>query len=862
MSSPDYLIRHALQNAWCSPRQDMQVILKPKRITPAHGVHTSFTHLWGTLTLPTTKDLYHVYQIGQIHPSLLGLFPQRLVWHNLAEVMGLENLIADVYTNSGHHLPRFESWTLVTEERDLLLAVKAQPRIVNLKTEPVYLRLYSNAYFSSDRADAEVDKIECAGIKVTSANQALLFQRRYRDSQLRRGLTTLFVNGVMKADYTPADVVVGDIVEFVYDSTVKAVLDFAIADLPTFDSLLDLKRKYLLHYAGPQVDGESIDYRDDIDVYLVKKRVVNGKELFDGLYFHKNQNDALRMVTHRDYSVAIPYVDGYLGKIADWTNAQHLTVRLHIRRSGYHRPLVHEHHRIKELYKLSEADRVRAMVGIDSTVPVWKAENLENSFYPKLMDAMDNQVTSDLVKDAYGYNAISRLLGDSPLPIEIVNGRRQVTLPGALQTNATIYEYDASGKLMGYYFHTAGVEYTPVNTLAVMIEGIVGRGGLKTPTVFNQRNVVLNPKLNYRYYVAPVVHGVVQHDQWRDVTGDENYVMVTGGNAGWLVSFEEYAVAVRSDENFLAYDRTLSPLNGLLKFSIEEEAVYPDGSSQGLMYIPPGKLELWLNDSALIENLDYFVKWPQVIIVNKQYLVPGNSQKITVRGTGFCQDDMTREAPNEAGFVRYGLLSRNTRFDVRDDKVMRLVVGGKTFHRDALLFSEDDFGLYMDNVPNGAPYVLDDVIVPLRGFVSEDTYSLRAKSVVVDTAIEDYLTLKLPEPSPTAPDPIADKYPIYSPFSSTVMHDLINGLISMEQFKGQYSDYDVSEMLTAYTYILDYDPTQKSIDLNHVMIHPHNLLTETQLDIYQYRFLERAIKIFLQNKVDITRFCSIKPGWL
>lgn len=859
----DYLIRHALQNAWCSPRQDMQVILKPKRITPNYGAHTSFTHMWGTVTLPTSKDIYHVYQIGQIHPSLLGLFPQRLVWHNLAEVMGLENLIADVYTNSGHHLPRFESWTLVTEERDLLLAVKAQPRIVNLKTEPVYLRLYSNSYFSSDRADAQVDKIECAGIKVTDANQALLFQRRYRDSQLRRGLTTLFVNGVMKADYTPADVVVGDLVEFVYDSTVKKVVDFPIASLESFDSLLDLKRKYLLHYAGPQEDGEAIDYRDDIDVYLVKTQVVNGKTLYNGLYFHKNQNDAFRMVTHRDYSITIPYIDGYLGKIADWTDTTQLSVRLHIRRSGWHRPLIHEHHRIRELYKLPEADRVRAMIGVDATVDVWKAANLENSFYPKLMDTVDTtQVNIGLVKDAYGYNAISRLLGDSPLPVENVHGRRQVTLPGNLQTTATIYEYNANGELLGYYFHTAGVEYTPVNAQTTLIEGVVGKGSYKVSTIFNQRNVPLNPNLNYRFYVAPVVHGVVQHDQWRDVTGDETYVMITGNSAGWLVDFAEYAVAVRSDEDFLAYDLTLSPQNGLLKFSIDEDAVYPNGSAQGIMFIPPGKLELWLNKKALIENLDFFVQWPKVIIVNKQYLVPGNTQKITVRGTGFCQDDMTREAPNEAGFVRYGLLSRNTRFDVRDDKVMRLVVGGKTFHRDVLLFSEDDAGLYMDNVPNGTPYVLDDVIVPLRGMAGEDTYSLRAKSVVVDTAIEDYLTLKMPEPPPVNPDPIADKYPIYSPFASTVMHDLINGMLSMEQFKGQYSDFDVMEMLTDYTYILDFDPTQKTVDLDHVVIHPHNLLTETQLDIYQYRFLERAIKIFLQSKVDITRFVSIKPGWL
>ena len=862
----DYLVRHALKNAWCSPGQDLQVILKPQRITRRNGVHTEFPHLWGSLPLPTTRDVYHVYQVGQIHPKFLGLIPEKGKWYTIAETMGRENLIADLYVNNGKHLARFDSWVLVTPEQNLLLAVRVQARIADLKTEPVYLRLYSNAFFSSDRADALTEKIECAGIRVTDVNQALLFQRRFKDSQERRGLTTLYVNGVICDDYLPNEVQPGDVVEFVYDSTVKSVIDLNIADLQTFDSELDSKGKYLLHYAGAQVDGESIDYRDDIDVYLIRKEQIGARQTFKGLYFHKNQNDAFRQVTHRDYSLAIPYIAGYLGHLPNWANAQQLTVRLHIRRSGYQRPLVHEHHRIRELYKLAEADRVRAMVGVDSTVAVWRAPALENSFYPKLMDAEGIAVTPQLVQDAYGYNAISRLIGDAPLPVEVVNGRRQVTLPGALQQASTIYEYNSAGVLLGFYYHTSGVEYTPVRPQTTLIEGVVGRGGNNASTFYGRQTVTLDPKLNYRFYRAPISHGVIQHDQWEDVTGDENYVLIVGNQATWAVPLQYNAVMVRSDENFLAREITLSPNNGLLKFNVTEEAIYsnPGGNvaATDVMRIPPGKLELWLNNRALIENLDYYVRWPEVILVNKQYLVPGNTQRIGIRGTGFCQADLSREAPNEAGFVRYGLLSRNSKFDVRDDKVMRLVVGGAVYHRDALLFTEDDAGLYMQDIPNGTPYVLDDVVVPLRGMVPEDTYSLRAKSVVVDTAIENYLTLKLPEPVVTTPDPIPDRYPIYSPFSSSIMHDLINGVLSMDQFRGQFSDHDVRELLAGYEYILDYDPTQNNVALEHVSIHPHNLLVETELDIYQYRFLERAIKIYLQEKVDITRFVKLKANWI
>ena len=859
----DYLINHALQNAWCSPSQDLQVILRPKRISKPEGVHTSVTCMWGTLPLPT-NDMYHVYQIGQIHPSLLGLIPRRKVWVTLSETMGAENLIADLYTETGKMLPRFESWVIWTEERTMLLAVKAQPRIANLKTEPVYLRLYSNNYFSSDRADPTLNFIECAGIRMNTVEQGLLFQRKMQDTRKRTiGITNVYVDGAFVHDFVPQTLTPGALIEYVYDSTVKAVLDFPISALETFDSTRDAKGKYLLTYDGAQVGGEIIDYRDDIDLHLIKTSVVNGKPAWDGVLFHKNQNDAFRNVTHRDYSVAVQYVNSYLGARPDWTDVQQLTLRLHLRHSGWSRPLIDEHHRIKELYRLPFALRKMAMVGIESTVGVWQAASLENSDYVKLMDAYSSQVTHGMVQSAYGYNALTRVLGDSPLPIEFKHGRRQITLPPALQTNATMYEYDVNGKLLGYFQHTAGVEYTPQLAQTELVEGIVGLGKFKIGTEFQYAQTVMEPGVSYRFYAAPIRNGEVAFDEWADVTGDTSFYVVDGaGRASWVVSFDDYAVAVKNDKDFLAYDISLSPINGLLKFTIDGTATYPN-PAQGVCYIPPGKIELWLNGYALIENLDYFAKGLQFVITNKKYLVAGNTQKVTVRASGFCKSDMTREAPNEAGFVRYGQLSRNNRFNTRNDKAMRLVADGRTFHRDTVLFTEDDGSLTMANIPNGAPYLLDDVVVPLRETANgETTETLRAVALTVDQAVEDYLTARLPEPVKTNPDAILEKYPIYSPFSSTVMHDLINGVLSMEQFKGQYSEQDVRDHLAGYTYILDFDPCLKTVDQEHVAIHPHNLNVETVLDIYQYNFLNRAIKTFLNDKVDITRFVRLKPGYI
>ena len=127
--------------------------------------------------------------------------------------------------------------------------------------------------------------------------------------------------------------------------------------------------------------------------------------------------------------------------------------------------------------------------------------------------------------------------------------------------------------------------------------------------------------------------------------------------------------------------------------------------------IPPRRLDLWLNGHPLIENLDYYVNWPEVTIVNKSYLNPEAEQWIEVRGTGFCNSDMTMDEARESGFVEHGYLSHDRQYDVRDDKVVSIVVAGKLGHRDQLSFAEDNLGVAIEGPANGSPYAVREVVV-------------------------------------------------------------------------------------------------------------------------------------------------------
>lgn len=854
MSATDYLLEHATKNVWCSPEQDYQHIVRPKRISPRAGVRNKTEVLWSTIPLPTSTDWYHLYQIGEITPQILGLGAKKMQWITVETQCNTELLMLDLYTNQGIQIPRFCAYLLHTNDGNLLLAVKHLPEIALLGTDHLYMRFYSNAYFNRGIAQTAEDGLKIKGRFIVDEDTQYVFQREWRDHKVLKGFAFAFVNGRRVHDLNVTTLAIGDYAEFVWDSSIRHVVELALDECPNFLSNIDQKQKFLLHYPGI---SDNIEFRDDVDVYLIKR---TNENIYDGVYYHKNAEDAMRMVTHKDYSIPVQYVMGYLAANPQWGPVDGLSVILHIRDSGLARPLVDEHHRIKELYKLPDADLLMAMVGSESNVPEWRAENLEMSKYPALMRHIGGQLSIADIQTAYGYNAISKLVADTPQVLG--DGEEWVELPHGLWNNSTIYEYDANGVMLEYHNHGTGKFYPPRNPACKYVEGIVGKGGTRLNTIYNKTNVVLDNTLNYRFYVCEILDGKPTGN-WMDVTGNSTYYQMVSGALLWKVDMDNYYTAIKSDDKFIAYDLLLSYRDGVHRFTINVDEVRTDGVVYpGKAEIPPGALDIWLNGHSLIRDLDYFVNWPEICLVNKEYLVAGLEQRITIRGTGFCNPDMSLPKADDYGFVSYGQLSKNNRFDIRDDKVMRIVIDGKLKLRDELVFAEDGSVAVSANVRNGSPYLIDDIVVPLRDLSTEDTYSMRAKSMAVDKRVSDYLTLKLPDPTPPNPDSIPRKYQIYSPYASKVMYDLQQGILQLDDFMGQYSDMDLREALTPYEWLLEYDPCYKpSIDLDQVSIHPHNLYTEITLNVYQYRFLMRTIRLKLNDRVDITKFVKIEPGF-
>ncbi len=873
MTTFDYIVDHAQKNVWCTPNQDMQSIVQPARLTPTGGAINTVPVNWRTITLPVQGVRFHVYQIGQLDPLLMGLStivgskPQIGQWQTFASIMAPQNLIVDIYAESGVQMPRFSCWYMYTRDKNLIVAVQFQPTInINLDTTPIFLRVFRNAYYQMASTNAATNYILTAGWAMTSTADILAIQTSYETIRnkliagtIPQGEIYAFINGYRCSGVDLFTAQIGDCVEYVFDSSIYAVIDLPIAGMTSFTSTLDSASKYLVHYPGA---GDSqIDWQGHIDAFLYPSSEEGGR--WAGVYYHRNAVDAMRMVTHKDYSIPTAYVAAYATQQPTWQNPNLLSIRLQIRKGGWNRALVFENNRIEELYKMPDADIVQAMTGVNATVPNWTAPVLEASAYAAVMASPLPGITNLLVQQAYGYNAIAKLIGDTPSFTTVSSGQTVAAVPYALQGNCTGFEYNAAGNLIGFFPHPFGSVYPCSTASANLVEFISGTGGTLLDEVYGQQSCTIVPGANYRFYTSTVNADTgAPLYKWTDVTGTSQYTII-GNTVTWLTNPATTYTLVRGDNRFLAYSMSIPAQAGLLEFSLTQQATIAGVTNNIVMQIPMGELYLWLNDKALIEGIDYLVNFPQVVITNLEYLnnVATQAQNITVRFTGFCQSNFSRTPQGDVGFVAWGRLSENNKFDIRDDEVLSIIVGGSNYDRSQLVFAETGSAVTVPAAINGQPYQIRDIIVPLQGLVAEDTYSLRAASVVIDSAVSAYLTQKLPEVDPTTPSVIPGPWLVYSPMMCRIMNDLISGVFNPPILTQQYSAQDLYAACAPYMWLLAFDQTQTAnlADPNYMSVQPHNLPTVVSVSLYIWKFLNGVNAVFLNNSLNLSHSINITP---
>jgi hypothetical protein len=388
-----------------------------------------------------------------------------------------------------------------------------------------------------------------------------------------------------------------------------------------------------------------------------------------------------------------------------------------------------------------------------------------------------------------------------------------------------------------------------------MVQIISGYGLTRLDERYGQQNLALDANLDYRMYTCGMVNGKPDN-RWEDVTGSSKY-LATGTTLTWLTLPETTYTMVRSNRDFLGYTLELPVQRGVLRFVLTSEQNRGNGHQNTIMQIQMGELDVWLNGYALIEGVDYIVNFPEVVIINKKFIDHNAAkQQIVVRHCGHCKADLSRAVLGDRGFVSHGVLSNNKRFDLRDDKVQHIAIGGAVFDRSRLRFAEMHWGVNVPDMPNGAPYVVRDIVVPLRGTTNAKTYEARDAALAIDQRVSDYLTLKMPSPSFTEPDVIPERWPVYSPFVSALIDDLKTGALSDERIFQQYNDNIVRDICAEYEPLLAFEPTRapNEADKDYVSVQPYYRNVVTTMGLFQYRFLARAVSLYLNNAVSLSHY--------
>jgi len=833
------LVAHARANVWCTPRQDEQAILKLTRLTPDFGVLRRFALDWNSLDLPESGPYFHVYQIGSNLPTDLGLGNVGREWKRMDQICKDELLYADLYESDGYHLPLTGAWFCRTDNQNLLLAVRIHPKLPDLNQNSVYLRLYSSAWFRVESNPTAPHEIRVRGGVMTSVPEITTIITEYNSLVgLGRVGVFLYWNGVWVRNLRAASVAIGDVLEYVYDSSVYRSVGVELKNLDLFTSIIDTTNKYLLHV--PKSENNQIAYRDDVEV--VVHRLAADGDTEAGLYYHRNNENGMRMVTHNDYSFPVHHVTAVANRLTPAAPIDAVGVRVYFRHSGYDRPLVFESNRIHELYKLSDTQIRQAMTGMHATLPEWQAAHLENSWYTYLMRNTFGNFTSDDVIRAYGYNAMSVLSGMSPMPPRKDESNFPVPV-GCEARVCGVYEYK-DGVLSGVVSGYMGVSYTPNYTGTNLVEYVQAEPtniGIEQPGTM----WVLEDDLDYRVYRTPSGY-LPGKRKWVDVTEldvvQEDWPVVEVKDTTGI-----YDYCLKTDERFVTYAFDFNPVDRLFKFDVFH---YTEDGGVATMEIPPGSLELWLNNRRCIRDLDYHVEWPTVVITNKEFLIEGVN-RVRVRAVGFCTADGELEPLGDFGYVENGLVSVNNRFNIRDDKSQVHIVYGKVYDRSVLKFSEKDSGVYLDNVREGAPYLCTNNWVPVRGVGAERSVKLYHAALELDTRVEAYMSRYLPQPSrPNSPG-IPEFYQLYSPWFSKLTWDLKLGLLRPEEVT---TDKQLLDAVKRYEELLGYDPLKTGVDTHYVAVHPHSSHNVVEVTGEQYDVLRRANRLVFNNQLLLSQF--------
>lgn len=833
----NWLVAHAVRNAWQRPSNDGVINIAPNRITPVSGVIGFIRDGRASMPLPG-EGWWHVYTVDKLHLNFgnIKLPPDR--WKKLTTCVNAFSAFMLLYNDRGTTFPLSKARVMRRASGQLLLALPQSDRYSWLENEDLYWRIYAG-YDGGDYAGLPLPTF----VEAIDTPNGTAIQKacdRYRALQAaKQGHVTFWLNGRLIESPVPGDIATWDDVEIHVDGRVRRVVDFRCGDLPTFNSTLDSKRKYLLHLPKGSTNWT---FNNDVEIHILRER--------DGRYYWKHRHLSVRQVTFNDLSIPTERISQLRNSYANLNDIDDLIIRVIIRDDYLRTPVLYNAQHIHDLYRLTDDQIVSAMTGVNSTMPEWLAGNLEKAGFNRVAAAKFENITRDLCTDAYGYNATTRYAADTPQRLVLDNGVWRCTLPDLLSERSVVYEYDGNGMLLGWYRHVGTTDYHAHNPNARIAEAIAGDVDDAVHIVDNAPDFDVPEGVNVGLWIRKVVSGVGTNEYTLAVEGTD--YDRTDATITWKVDRTRRWPSVIYDDVHLFFEQTVNVNQGQIRVPILGRSA---SEPIRTLWTEMETIEVWLNEHPLVFGIDYVVVWPEIVVVTKAWMSDTDTNKVSVRVRGVTG----KTHIPKTGFISSGLLSNNNRFDVRDDKVIRVVAGGGLLLRDDVVFREDNT-IGVDVVPDGFPFSVDDPTIPLRTLVSKDTYEMRDSSRDTDARTEEYLTTFFPTPPPINPVPLQSWYHLFSPLLNKLIWDYKNkNLILVEDDPdNRISTAQLDRVMVGYIDLLQFDPAYIGYDKAFVRVHPHTQYQYVEVDELGFAFIDRVNARYLNGAVQLNQYLKIK----
>lgn len=857
------LQKFALEKIYCAPGQDQQFSFSLVRVNKVGQPLTVSVDVYNVKKrLPNLNYKYHVFVLGNINPQVLNLLRQgkdwyRDVWVKVSDDMVLRNYLFKLYNDKGVVYPRDHVYYSYIDENSLIIALEFEYSIKqNFDVDSFkYVHLYSNSFFNSvEYLDYPVrNGIKHDIIFVTNNVDKVTLQNKIASWELSGGKAIVYVNGYY-TDNLNLNIPDNSYVEVVYDQSIISKEKFKISELRTFDSVKDDKLKYLIFRNNTT---NSIQFKDDVEIYISNSDQLVTK----GLFFYQHKDYVVRNVTDKDFSLYSSYVNNTAQNVTNITTGSiaDKEVILYTRKAGVTRDLIYSSPKLHELYKLPQDVELDVMTNNNFSLSDFRASTLEDSDYFKVANLSNvKNLTSELAMSAVGYNGTTYYFGNTP--VVLAYGVRNVNVPYLYQEKSLAFEYDASGKFIGWYT-TTGPVYITNNLNVRYVEFLYGQNPSDFGRLYSAGESVTLLHNEYRVLSA-YFDNITRITKWMDITNDDTKYTVSN-NILSLSNIDNNKVKIVYLNQPNVYDISLPLVDNVLYFPLTCVEDKGTGLVKFPLDVPYTNIELYLNGHKLIQGLDYFMKFPYVSICSKEYIdYTSPSQSVHVRMYGFTLNKDDINSTEKVGFVNHGVLSRNNNYDIRDDRVISVYIKGLIQNRSSITYAENDNTVRISNPLNGLPYVIKEPFIPLKSITSLDTINVLKINEEKNKRISDLFNIIYPEPTINETNVIWNHYYVFSPTISKIISDLIDGNISSSLYMSPYNDEVIINLLGQYPYkdLLELDPIKNNMPDNLVEIHPTSLNTVTNINIYQYRFISRVIYLLTNgdiNKINISGYLSV-----